>query len=265
MISLLSSIFAAIVAVLATIAIERFGGKLGGVLGSIPTTIVPASIGMWFVEGAFANAMFAVPVGMLVNACFLACWRFIPPYLESFSFFTKLVLMIFLSLSCWGILAYSSIVLINSQQEYIHFFGWLALFIQVIFGIAVCWNNPPSPKGKNKVGIYTLIGRGILAGCAIGFSILIANAGHAALAGIASVFPAIFLTTMISVWISQGEAVQAGAVGPMMLGSSAVSLYALLSVLLFPLFSWTGGGLVSWCLSIIMCSYSTFWWLSRHK
>ena len=70
---------------------------------------------------------------------------------------------------------------------------------------------------------------------------------------------------MISVWISQGEVVQAGAVGPMMLGSSAVSLYALLSVMLFPLFSWMGGGLIAWLLSIILCSYTTFWWLSRRK
>ena len=40
----------------------------------------------------------------------------------------------------------------------------------------------------------------------------------------ASVFPAIFLTTMVSIWLSQGEAVQSGA-NLMMLGSSSVALY----------------------------------------
>ena len=34
---------------------------------------------------------------------------------------------------------------------------------------------------------------------------------------------------MIALWLAQGEAVQAGAVGPMMLGSSAVAGYALLA------------------------------------
>ena len=44
---LLSGIFAALVAIGATVAIERLGGRLGGVLGSIPTTIVPASLGFF--------------------------------------------------------------------------------------------------------------------------------------------------------------------------------------------------------------------------
>ena len=34
-------LFAGVVAVLATVAVERLGGRLGGVLASIPTTIVP--------------------------------------------------------------------------------------------------------------------------------------------------------------------------------------------------------------------------------
>ena len=39
----------------------------------------------------------------------------------------------------------------------------------------------------------------------------------------------IFLTTMVSLWLSQGEAVPSGAVGPMMLGASSVAVYALLA------------------------------------
>ena len=44
---IVSGIFAALVAVAATVAIERLGGRLGGVIGSIPTTIVPASLGFF--------------------------------------------------------------------------------------------------------------------------------------------------------------------------------------------------------------------------
>ena len=44
---IVSGIFAALVAIGATVAIERLGGRLGGVLGSIPTTIVPASLGFF--------------------------------------------------------------------------------------------------------------------------------------------------------------------------------------------------------------------------
>jgi len=41
------AIFAGLVAILSTIAVERLGGTMGGVLSSIPTTIVPAAVGIW--------------------------------------------------------------------------------------------------------------------------------------------------------------------------------------------------------------------------
>ena len=47
---ILSATFAGVVATLVTIAIEKFGGTLGGVLGTIPTTIVPASYGFGLVQ-----------------------------------------------------------------------------------------------------------------------------------------------------------------------------------------------------------------------
>ncbi|MCH2137376.1 MAG: hypothetical protein MK101_12515, partial [Phycisphaerales bacterium] len=63
--------FAGVVAVGVTIAIERFGGRVGGLLGTLPTTIVPASVGI-FSEAqtaeAFVRAMDAVPAGMWLNA-----------------------------------------------------------------------------------------------------------------------------------------------------------------------------------------------------
>ena len=83
--------------------------------------------------------------------------------------------------------------------------------------------------------------------------------------GIASVFPAIFLTTMVSVWLAQGEAVQSGAVGPMMLGSTSVSVFALIaaSVLhLGPL--WLGLGL-SWIGSVLLVSIPAHLWLQRRQ
>ena len=39
--------FAGLVAVGVTVAIERLGGRVGGLLGTLPTTIVPASLGIY--------------------------------------------------------------------------------------------------------------------------------------------------------------------------------------------------------------------------
>ena len=61
----LSSIGAGGVAILVTLAIERFGGRLGGILGTIPTTIVPASWGLWFGGQMGTDGQKAFEIGSL--------------------------------------------------------------------------------------------------------------------------------------------------------------------------------------------------------
>ena len=69
----LSSLMAGLVAILATVFIERLGGAIGGII-TLPTTIVPASIGIWIgVNGdtvSVTAAMSMVPIGMLLNVLF---------------------------------------------------------------------------------------------------------------------------------------------------------------------------------------------------
>ncbi|MAA79125.1 MAG: hypothetical protein CL916_07675 [Deltaproteobacteria bacterium] len=259
MTALLAAISAGLVAILATIAVERMGGLLGGVFASIPTTIVPAAIGFYFAQDGFVSALLAVPYGMLVNALFLYMWRVLPPRISIVNFGYRLTVMIVLSLSVWAFFAFGSIFLQSIYSSL--WLSGLIICVQLGLGYWACIHNPPAPKGGKKVGWGTLAMRGVLAGSAIGVSILLSSFG--ALAGIASVFPAIFLTTMVSVWISQGESVQGGAVGPMMLGSSSVSVFALLAIILFPIFGPFGGSVVSWVLAVLCTSVPSAIWLNR--
>ena len=70
---LLSALFAGIVATAVTVAIEKWGGLIGGLLGTVPSTIVPAAIGMQLAGGdeVLVTSMSIVPLGMLLNACLL--------------------------------------------------------------------------------------------------------------------------------------------------------------------------------------------------
>ena len=104
----LSAFFSGIVAILATVAIERLGGKYGGILASIPTTIIPASIGFWLTaesQSDFQDSLYIVPVGMLINALFLLLWRVIPPKLPNIGLKSQLSLMALIGLSGWAICA----------------------------------------------------------------------------------------------------------------------------------------------------------------
>lgn len=263
---LLPALLSGLVAIGATVAIERWGGRLGGVLGSVPTTIVPASLGIAASSDgapAFQQAMLAVPAGMLLNALFLWSWRALPPRLPAWGLGSRLALMVALSLSGWAL---GAVVVVRGGAAWrgaglpMGALGIGTTLALLLAGLAACLRPLPAPRGARRVGLVTLLGRGLLAATAIGTSVLVAATGQPLLAGIASVFPAIFLTTMLSLWLSQGQAVPVGAVGPMMLGSTSVATYALAASLALPaLGPW--GALPAWLLATLGVSLPAGLWL----
>ena len=262
----LSAFFSGIVAILATLAIERLGGKYGGILASIPTTIIPASVGFWLTADGledFRDSLYIVPVGMLINALFLLLWRVVPPKLPQISLNGQLALMSVIGLSGWAICAALCIGALQLGVISPLMEGGLSFGVAIALGLWATSNAPPTPKGSRKVSLLMLLSRGALAATAVGFAVFLSSLGIAILAGMASVFPAIFLTTMVSVWLAQGHSVQAGAVGPMMLGSSSVSGYALLCAWFFPLLGPSLGALAAWVLSVVTCSGLALWWMRQ--
>ncbi len=263
----LSALFAGLVAVGVTMAIERWGGLVGGVIGTLPSTIVPASLGIWAASAdveSFTAAVASAPAAMLLNALFLFLWRVLPPHLPGRSLGTQLALMTGVGLSLWGIGAVGTVWGVEVWRQGagdMRVLGWGLTGLTVLVGLTVTWRAHPAPGGRRSVGTATLVSRGFLAAAAIGTSVWLASRGGAIAAGVASCFPAIFLTTMASLWISQGHSVPAGAVGPMMLGSASVSVYALLATWTFPAFGPGVGIGVAWTCSALLCALPAVGWL----
>ncbi|MEL6344272.1 MAG: hypothetical protein AAFV53_14230 [Myxococcota bacterium] len=263
------ALFAGLVAIAVTVAIERFGGRVGGLLGTLPTTIVPAALGIYANSDnvdAFVQSMGAVPAGMLIDIWFLYLWRWLPPRLPLDGLGSRLSAMIVLSLLGWS--AVAGIVVIGMDQLRsvgvdLLMVGVGVAVMSLIMGAAACLRAPPAPSGSRSVGLSTVLARGLLAAVAIGVAVTLAAVGGPLAAGMASVFPAIFLTTMVSLWLSQGEAVQAGAVGPMMLGASSVSAYALLCAWSLPALGAALGSAVAWVLAVVTVTVPAWWWLGR--
>lgn len=265
------ALLAGAVAILVTIAIERFGGVLGGILGTLPTTIVPASLGLWDGDGTrFASAMGIVPAGMLLNALFLWLWRVVPPRLSArHGLGLRLVQMSAISLGAWFIAALGLVLALQQLPESTA--GWrvqpemalggLTLVLIVGVGLAATWTPRPAPSGRKRVGASAMLLRGTLAAGAIGVAVLLKDTGGPLAAGMASVFPAIFITTMVSLWLSQGEAVPSGAVGPMMLGSASVASYALIAAVTFPLVGPWAGAALAWPLTLVSTTLPAWLWV----
>ncbi|MEN0061955.1 MAG: hypothetical protein AAGA48_07360 [Myxococcota bacterium] len=262
-----SAVLSGLVAVLVTLAIERFGGVVGGLLGTLPTTIVPAALGIgWANNGqgpVFVAAMAAVPVGMLIDAGFLWMWRALPPRLPAWSLRARLAMMIAVSLAGWTALAIPTMGALHRLADPLTglWIGALALGINALAGALASRQRRPAPKGSRPVGPIVLVARGLLAGLAVGLATGVAQTGDGVLAGVLSVFPAIFLTTMVGLWLAQGEAVPAGAVGPMMLGSTSVGGFALTVTFTAPVLGIGAGATVAWVVAVLACTLPAYAWL----
>ncbi len=271
---LISAFIAGLAAILVTVAIEKWGGLHGGVLATVPSTIVPAAVGIWLAAGTvdeFQVAMAIVPIGLILNAGFLFLWRVVPPLIPEWKFGVRLTSITIVSLSIWGLFAGLSIQgfnLLTTAGIAPLTIGWLALVVGLIVGFGATIQHRPTPRGRNSVSLLTLLVRGMAAAASIGIAVWLAGLGNPLASGIMSIFPAIFTTSMVALWIAQGEAVPAGAIGPMMFGSQSVSLFALLVAICYPMTDSTiglvGASIGAWVGSVLLIN-ATVWYYLKSK
>ena len=265
---LFSAVLAGIVATAVTVAIEKWGGLVGGLLGTVPSTIVPAGIGIYLAgsEDDFISSMMVVPLGMLLNALFLGAWLVLPRWFSNAShplLLTSIGALAFwcvMGMGVWFLLQNTVAGTLLTEQEL------AAVGLVLLFFIAVWFNRrpQPTPKGTNAVSKTVLFARGSMAAAAIGLAVWMAGLGLPLLAGLASVFPAIFLTSMVALWLAQGPTVPQGAAGPMMLGGASVAVYANIAIWSLPAHGAVVGSLIAWVGSVVGWSLPAFMVLRRH-
>ena len=257
---LLSALFAGLVATGVTLAIERWGGLVGGVLGTVPSTIVPAAAGMHLSgnEEQLLDSMAIVPLGMLLNALFLAVWVMLPKRLSQKR---ALLITTVTSLVVWalaGLVLLLVIEVVMSKGVSHWAIALVGLFLLIALAVRFNWEPREAPKGHQNVRWPVLVGRGSAAALAIGCAVWLSGQGLPLLAGLAAVFPAIFLTSMVALWLAQGHTVPQGPAGPMMLGGVSVAVYALVIMWSLPTFGPVLGSMIAWAVAVGGWSYPAF-------
>jgi len=265
---ILFSLFAGIVAILVTLSIERFGGLIGGVLGTIPSTIIPAAAGVYLIDGeeGLLSSMSIVPLGMMVNGLFLGVWILLPKYISNYK--NPLIITTISSILTWALFALLALKVASfSQTSGISspMLGLFGLFCLISVSIFFNIKTRPSPKGDNKVPLLILSIRGLAAAIAIGTALILAQIGQPLVAGLASAFPAIFLTSMVALWLSQGITVPQGAAAPMMLGGASVAVYSLIVMWSIPSYGIIFGSIIAWILSVGLWSIPAFLLLRKYR
>lgn len=219
-----------VIAIVMAICIERFGGAVGGIISSVPTTILPTTY-VFFSDSSKNNieqseSLFAAPIGIFAtNLFFLPVWKILPAKLEKrMKNVTLTLFTLFISLVAWFVSAVFMTWLetvVSNAGIPIWAFSIVVMLICVVVGTILCWSLPPTPKGKNHVKWYIHCIRGLAAFLCICCTSLLNSSGLGLFAGAFSGFPAIFSTSIVSVSLAQGASVSTGAVGPMIIGGCA--------------------------------------------
>ena len=237
-------ILSAIVVIIIMYIAEKYGSKTGGILGTLPSTIVVAFIFIAYNEGnIFASeAASVVPAELGINVIFLFVFSLLVHKSSSLAFIITFIIWAFLS---------SLLIIFNMNNVYLSLVIYL---LSVSFAFLLLEHKKQIPSiGKIKVenSFRKIIFRGFLAGIVIAISVLLSNIGSV-ISGVFTVFPAILFSTMLICVREHGADFAAGMAKSMVLGLSSVATYATIIHFLYPEYGVIIGSIVAYILSFFV-------------
>jgi len=245
--TVLPFILSAFIVIIITVIAEKFGTKVGGILGTLPSTIIIAFIFITLNRGVvFASKSAAVvPAEMAINLVFLV--------LVSTLAYRSLSFALISSLGIWGVLT-TALYFSNIDNIVIS----IILYALSLVFCFIYLEKIRKIKSHKKVKVhYTkskIILRGILAGTVIATAVFLSNI-NPTLSGIFSIFPAIFLSTMIITYLEHGPGFTSGFAKSMIFGSQTVMSYVVAVYFLYPKFGLIYGTIISFLISLVVAMF----------
>ena len=239
---LLPFFLSAIVVIVITVAAERYGTKAGGIIGTLPSTMVVAFILIAINNGigVATDAVAVVPAEMGINIVFLLIAALLSR--------RSLPLAIAAALSVWAMLS-SVILFIDLKGIILSLLIYAMLMIPSFLFLEFFKKTRSSRRVKIKYTPSKILIRGLLAGAVVATAVSLANIG-AALSGIFSVFPAIFLSTMVIFVMEHGPDFAGAMAKSMIFGTPTIVAYATSIYFLYPSIGIAWGTIASYAISL---------------
>ena len=212
----LSFIVGSIWVTLTTIAAERYGSKIGGLIGGLPSTVVIALLFIGITQSPLvaSQATTVMPLAQGLNGLFVLTYMLlIRRGLAAGLVSALLVWLIQSMLLLW----------LNLRQFGISILGWL-LLLSLCYLIVEKWMKIAS-SGRVSVSYLPsqIAWRALFGGAVIAFAVFMGKLGGPLLGGIFGSFPAMFLSTLVITYRS-GGAELARAVGKALLISGLINV-----------------------------------------
>ena len=175
---------------LTTVSAERFGSKVGGLIGGMPSTVVIALlfIGLTQSPEIAAQATTIMPLAQGLNGLFVIAFMLFIPY--------GLPAAAGSSLFVWLVNS-ALLYLVGVSHFWVSIAGWLILLFFCYWVVEK--RMKIASQGGVKVSYHPmqLVWRALFGGTVIALAVLAARLGGPALGGIFSSFPAMFLSTLV--------------------------------------------------------------------
>jgi uncharacterized membrane protein (GlpM family) len=193
----LSFIVGSLWVTLTTLSAERFGSKVGGLIGGLPSTVVIALLFIGYTQSPqiASQATTVMPLAQGLNGLFVISFMILikrgpgPATLGA--------LLVWFGQS-------AILYMLNIQSFWISLVGWLILLVACYWMIET-WMKIPSASGmRASYQPSQLIWRALFGGLVIALAVLMGKLGGPILGGIFGSFPAMFLTTLLITFKSSG-------------------------------------------------------------
>lgn len=229
---------------LATYVAERLGSRVGGAIANLPSTILVSLVYVALVRSPeyAADAALAAPLGMAINTVFLFVFVLLLRY--------NLLVAIVLSMLVWGVLAYAS-SLVTLPHIFITSGLYLIIMIAAFLLLERGFKIPSVDKRKAPFRGWVIFVRALFAGGVVGSTVLISSFANSFWTGILSTFPAVMLSSMVILTLSQGAAFARAIGKTMILASVNIIVFAGGVHWLFPSIGVLWGTVVSFLLAAL--------------
>ena len=175
---------------LTTLSAERFGSKVGGLIGGLPSTVVIALLFIGISQSPViaSQATTVMPLAQGLNGLFILTFMLLNRYGLWYGLLGALLVWLTQSaLLYW----------LNIRAFWISLIGWL-LLLSFCYWMLEKWMKIPSRSGlRVSYPPYQIIWRALFGGVMIALAVFMGKLGGPLLGGIFGSFPAMFLSTLV--------------------------------------------------------------------
>jgi hypothetical protein len=203
-----------------TVAAERLGTEIGGILSGLPTTAPISLLFIGWNQGVVAAAQSSVmvPAVMGLNATFLMAYAILLPKGKISATLSAIAVWAVLA----GILMLSGLSDITVSTSIFLFLAFLS-FLVMEYGLKVQSQKIRALKHSFK----QLLSRGLIGGGIVAFAVYVAKIGGTLLGGLFSTFPATYLSIIVIFSREYNSIIGKAMAKSMVVGSTAICVFGI--------------------------------------